>query len=57
MHLHSHISILFRPFGELKSVRLPKKSIGSGSHRGFAFIEFLTKQDAKVCSDTMNDSL
>ncbi len=34
-------------FGELKTVRLPKKGIG-GAHRGFGFIDFLTKQDAKV---------
>ncbi|GAA6084556.1 probable RNA-binding protein 19 [Tachysurus ichikawai] len=33
-------------FGELKTVRLPKKGVG-GAHRGFAFVDFLTKQDAK----------
>ncbi|TRY69821.1 hypothetical protein DNTS_000594 [Danionella cerebrum] len=37
---------LFSTFGELKTVRLPKKSVG-GAHRGFGFIDFLTKQDAK----------
>ncbi|KAG1938910.1 putative RNA-binding protein [Pimephales promelas] len=37
---------LFCTFGELKTVRLPKKGIG-GTHRGFGFIDFLTKQDAK----------
>lgn len=36
-------------FGELKTVRLPKKAAGSGNHRGFGFVDFLTKQDAKVC--------
>ena len=35
-------------FGELKTVRLPKKYSGTGSHRGFAFVDFLTKHDAKV---------
>lgn len=35
-------------FGELKTVRLPKKLTGTGSHRGFGFVDFLTKQDAKV---------
>uniref|UniRef100_A0AAX7TIN5 RRM domain-containing protein n=1 Tax=Astatotilapia calliptera TaxID=8154 RepID=A0AAX7TIN5_ASTCA len=40
---------LFCTFGELKTVRLPKKAAGSGSHRGFGFVDFLTKQDAKVC--------
>ncbi|KAK3574803.1 hypothetical protein QTP86_018394 [Hemibagrus guttatus] len=37
---------LFCTFGELKTVRLPKKGVG-GAHRGFAFVDFLTKQDAK----------
>lgn len=37
---------LFCTFGELKTVRLPKKGIG-GAHRGFGFVDFLTKQDAK----------
>ena len=35
-------------FGELKTVRLPKKLSGTGTHRGFGFVDFLTKQDAKV---------
>uniref|UniRef100_A0A671YBV9 Probable RNA-binding protein 19 n=1 Tax=Sparus aurata TaxID=8175 RepID=A0A671YBV9_SPAAU len=38
---------LFCTFGELKTVRLPKKAAGTGNHRGFGFIDFLTKQDAK----------
>ncbi|XP_025974990.2 probable RNA-binding protein 19 isoform X2 [Dromaius novaehollandiae] len=38
---------LFSAFGELKTVRLPKKMAGTGSHRGFGFVDFLTKQDAK----------
>ncbi|XP_068616888.1 probable RNA-binding protein 19 [Brachionichthys hirsutus] len=38
---------LFCTFGELKTVRIPKKAAGSGNHRGFGFIDFLTKQDAK----------
>lgn len=38
---------LFCTFGELKTVRLPKKATGAGSHRGFGFIDFITKQDAK----------
>eukprot|EP00798_Chlamydomonas_sp_ICE-L_P010822 gene10822-16908_t len=36
---------LFSPFGSIKSIRLPKKF--DGSHRGFAFVEFVTKQEAK----------
>ncbi|CAK6966611.1 probable RNA-binding protein 19 isoform X1 [Scomber scombrus] len=38
---------LFCTFGELKTVRLPKKAAGTGKHRGFGFVDFLTKQDAK----------
>ncbi|ORZ02049.1 hypothetical protein BCR41DRAFT_313562, partial [Lobosporangium transversale] len=36
---------LFNTFGQLKSVRIPKKM--SGGHRGFAFLDFMTKQEAK----------
>lgn len=36
---------LFGAYGQLKSVRIPKKFDGTG--RGFAFIEYLTKDDAK----------
>jgi multiple RNA-binding domain-containing protein 1 len=35
---------LFKPYGQVKTVRLPKKF--NGSHRGFAFIEFLTHAEA-----------
>ncbi|XP_069789262.1 probable RNA-binding protein 19 [Narcine bancroftii] len=38
---------LFSTFGEIKSVRLPKKMGGTSIHRGFGFVEFLTKQEAK----------
>lgn len=36
---------LFAPFGALKSARLPRKL--DGHHRGFAFVEFVTKQEAR----------
>jgi multiple RNA-binding domain-containing protein 1 len=45
---------LFGTFGELKTVRLPKKLSGTGPHRGFAFIDFLTKQDAKVSETSVS---
>ncbi|KAK6140463.1 hypothetical protein DH2020_025796 [Rehmannia glutinosa] len=35
---------LFSPFGQVKSLRLPKRY---GNHRGFAFVEYVTKQEAK----------
>jgi len=35
---------LFSPFGQVKSLRLPMKF---GSHRGFAFVEYVTKQEAQ----------
>lgn len=41
-------------FGQIKAVRLPKNF--SGGHRGFAFIEFLTPQEAQHVLDTMKDT-
>jgi multiple RNA-binding domain-containing protein 1 len=38
---------LFRVFGELKFVRMPKK-IDDEHHRGFGFVDFISKNDAKV---------
>ncbi|KAL1195109.1 Polyadenylate-binding protein 6 [Cardamine amara subsp. amara] len=35
---------LFSPFGQIKSLRLPKRNIGQ--YAGFAFVEFMTKQEA-----------
>ena len=37
---------LFKPYGTLKKVRLPKK-VNSQNHRGFGFVEFLSKEEAK----------
>jgi len=48
---------LFKSFGELRSVRLPHKasivSTGSSSHRGFAFVDFVTEDDAKRAFKTL----
>ncbi|CAL7941010.1 unnamed protein product [Xylocopa violacea] len=41
------ITELFKAFGELKAVRLPKKLVGVEKHRGFAFVDYYTKSDAK----------
>ena len=43
---------LFGSFGQLKKVRLPKKF--DGGHRGFAFIEFLTSQEAQSAMHTLS---
>ncbi|KAL0078096.1 hypothetical protein F4703DRAFT_1778440 [Phycomyces blakesleeanus] len=42
---------LFGTYGQLKSMRLPKKF--NGGHRGFAFLDFMTKQEAKNVYDNM----
>ncbi|KAL1478157.1 hypothetical protein MTO96_035176, partial [Rhipicephalus appendiculatus] len=38
---------LFSVFGTLRGIRLPRKIAAGGRHRGFGFVEFLTKNDAK----------
>lgn len=50
------IMSLFKTFGELKSIRLPKKfstNGQSGAHRGFAFVDFITQQDAKKAFEAL----
>lgn len=49
---------LFSTFGSLKMVRLPKKlsADGGGDHRGFGFVEFSTKPDAKSAFDALSYS-
>ena len=42
---------IFATFGNLKSVRLPKKV--TGSHRGFAFVEFVSKEEAQKAFDKL----
>lgn len=43
---------LFGAYGKVKSVRLPKKL--DRTHRGFAFVEFLTKQEAKNALESLS---
>ncbi|XP_031835387.2 putative RNA-binding protein 19 isoform X1 [Nomia melanderi] len=43
----AEISELFKAFGELKAVRLPRKLVGVEKHRGFGFVEYYTKSEAK----------
>jgi len=42
------VTAIFKTFGELSAVRLPRKMAGTGDHRGFAFIEFDALSDAKA---------
>ena len=47
---------IFKTYGELTSVRLPSKMSGTGSHRGFAFVEFASKSDAKKAMEELSGS-
>jgi multiple RNA-binding domain-containing protein 1 len=42
---------LFAPFGQLKSLRLPRKF--DGQHRGFAFVELTTRAEARAAFDAV----
>jgi len=46
---------LFAAFGEVKTLRLPKKQGGKG-HRGFAFVEFLTIEEAKNAMNALTNT-
>ena len=41
---HKEVRELFANFGQLKSLRMPKKF--DGNHRGFAFVEFMALHEA-----------
>ena len=45
------LASLFGAVGQLKSLRLPKKF--DGGHRGFAFAEYVTQQEAQSAIDTV----
>lgn len=47
------IQDIFKTFGEIKDLRLPKKMSGTGPHRGFAFIDYENKSDAKKAFEAM----
>ncbi|XP_055630588.1 probable RNA-binding protein 19 [Toxorhynchites rutilus septentrionalis] len=47
---------LFKVFGELKTVRLPRKMVAGGaedSHRGFCFVDFVTEAEAKQAFEAL----
>lgn len=41
-------------FKQIKSIRLPKKF--DGNHRGFAFVEFLTKKEAQNAFEALQNT-
>ncbi|KAF0457449.1 RNA-binding domain-containing protein [Gigaspora margarita] len=45
---------LFSAYGQIKTLRLPKKF--DGTSRGFAFIEFLTKRDARNVMEQLQNT-
>ncbi|KAG6452797.1 LOW QUALITY PROTEIN: probable RNA-binding protein 19 [Manduca sexta] len=48
---------IFRAFGEIKTLRLPKKlTPGADQHRGFAFVDYHTKADAKSAFEALCQS-
>ncbi|KAG5681099.1 hypothetical protein PVAND_010565 [Polypedilum vanderplanki] len=49
----NEIRQLFQTFGELKAVRLPRKT-GVDQHRGFGFIDFINKSDAKSAFEALH---
>lgn len=49
------IKDLFSAFGQIKSVRLPTKKF-DGSHRGFAFVDFLTQKEAQNVMEAVGES-
>ncbi|KAG7031177.1 MRD1, partial [Cucurbita argyrosperma subsp. argyrosperma] len=44
---------LFSPYGQIKSLRLPMKF---GKHRGFAFVEYVTKQEAQNAFQALSNT-
>lgn len=48
--------LYFRTFGELKGLRMPKKMVGTGTHRGFAFVEYNSKTEARAAMESMCQS-
>lgn len=45
----------FSSFGHLKRVRMPTK-FDNKSHRGFAFVDFTTKEEAKAALESLSNS-
>lgn len=56
----AEVTQLFKVFGEMKAIRLPKKMGTGGStssqHRGFGFADYVTKSDAKRAFEALGES-
>ncbi|EDV21567.1 uncharacterized protein TRIADDRAFT_59687 [Trichoplax adhaerens] len=52
----SEVKQIFSVFGEIKCIRIPRKYGQRKQHRGFTFIEFITKADAKRAFTALQDS-
>lgn len=53
----NEIKDLFQTFGNLKTVRLPKKfGVTQSEHRGFGFVEYSTSEEAKRAFDSLCQS-
>uniref|UniRef100_A0A2M4BDT8 Putative rna-binding protein 19 n=1 Tax=Anopheles marajoara TaxID=58244 RepID=A0A2M4BDT8_9DIPT len=54
----TEIRDLFKPFGDIKVLRLPRKMVANAeeSHRGFGFVEFVREPDAKRAFETLGRS-
>lgn len=50
------VKALFAAFGELKSIRMPKKAGGQAGHRGFGFVDFVSVVDARIAFDALSHS-
>ncbi|CAA2964808.1 multiple RNA-binding domain-containing 1 isoform X1 [Olea europaea subsp. europaea] len=46
---------LFSPFGQIKSLRLPKR-LGNCNHKGFAFVECVTKQEVQNALQALSNT-
>ncbi|XP_016982398.1 probable RNA-binding protein 19 [Drosophila rhopaloa] len=48
---------IFKAFGELRSLRIPKKATtGEEAHRGFGFVDYMSKAEAKRAFDALSAS-
>eukprot|EP00359_Climacostomum_virens_P004703 CAMPEP_0204905636 /NCGR_PEP_ID=MMETSP1397-20131031/5530_1 /ASSEMBLY_ACC=CAM_ASM_000891 /TAXON_ID=49980 /ORGANISM="Climacostomum Climacostomum virens, Strain Stock W-24" /LENGTH=618 /DNA_ID=CAMNT_0052074543 /DNA_START=1 /DNA_END=1857 /DNA_ORIENTATION=- len=50
----AELKALFTTYGQVKTVRLPKKY--AGGHRGFAFVEFVSAEEAAAAFETLKNT-